>query len=141
MAYEEMKRWGFEQKRMHFEKKGRKMTPKDDKLVSPSVLNTGRKEPQYHPQSNTSYTIMSATAKLSALTSTYPYQVVRSRIQASAVSALPITTLTQLDRTTRRRTYTPPYLLLSNGPGRKKASKGFTEGWAPTWSVFFQGLA
>lgn len=32
-------------------------------------------------QSNTAYTIMSGGSKLFALTSTYPYQVVRSRIQ------------------------------------------------------------
>lgn len=34
-------------------------------------------------QSNSAYTIMSATSKLTALTSTYPYQVIRSRIQVS----------------------------------------------------------
>ena len=36
MAYEEMKRWGFEQKRKQFEKAGQAMGPEDDKLVSPS---------------------------------------------------------------------------------------------------------
>lgn len=34
MAYEEMKRWGFERKKRQFEKVGRVMTPGDDKLVS-----------------------------------------------------------------------------------------------------------
>ncbi|KAH7924825.1 mitochondrial carrier [Leucogyrophana mollusca] len=63
MAYEEMKRWGFEQKRKRFAKAGRTMKPEDDKL------------------SNTSYTIMSGASKLWALTLTYPYQVIRSRIQ------------------------------------------------------------
>jgi len=34
MAYEEMKRWGFERKKEQFATKGQKMTPEDDKLVS-----------------------------------------------------------------------------------------------------------
>lgn len=33
MAYEEMKRWGFEQKRKQFARAGKTMTPDDDKLV------------------------------------------------------------------------------------------------------------
>lgn len=33
MAYEEMKRWGFEQKRKQFARAGKTMTPEDDKLV------------------------------------------------------------------------------------------------------------
>lgn len=36
MAYEEMKRWGFEQKRKRFAKSGKVMGPEDDKLVSSS---------------------------------------------------------------------------------------------------------
>jgi solute carrier family 25 folate transporter 32 len=36
MAYEEMKRWGFEQKRKRFAKAGKVMEPEDDKLVSQS---------------------------------------------------------------------------------------------------------
>ncbi|KAI0318098.1 mitochondrial carrier [Amylostereum chailletii] len=63
MAYEEMKRWGFERKRRRFEKQGKPWTTNDDKL------------------SNTSYTIMSASSKLAALSLTYPYQVIRSRLQ------------------------------------------------------------
>ncbi|KAL0580249.1 mitochondrial FAD carrier protein flx1 [Marasmius crinis-equi] len=63
MAYEEMKRWGFERKRRQFEKMGKPWSPEVDKL------------------SNISYTIMSAASKLLALSVTYPYQVVRSRIQ------------------------------------------------------------
>ncbi|KAL0071460.1 mitochondrial FAD carrier protein flx1 [Marasmius tenuissimus] len=63
MAYEEMKRWGFERKRRQFEKAGKPWSPEVDKL------------------SNTSYTIMSAASKLIALSVTYPYQVVRSRLQ------------------------------------------------------------
>lgn len=34
MAYEEMKRWGFEQKKRQFAKQGLVMTVGDDKLVS-----------------------------------------------------------------------------------------------------------
>ncbi len=37
-------------------------------------------------QSNTTYTILSAAAKLGALTSTYPYQVIRSRLQNHAAN-------------------------------------------------------
>jgi len=70
MAYEKMKEWGFKQKRRRFEKEGRIMTTQDDKL------------------SNTSYTVMSGASKLLALTSTYPYQVVRSRIQNNATTHL-----------------------------------------------------
>jgi len=70
MAYEEMKRWGFERKRRQFAKAGREYTPNDDKL------------------SNTSYTLMSGASKLMALTLTYPYQVIRSRIQNNATKHL-----------------------------------------------------
>ncbi len=34
MAYEQMKKWGFERKRKHFEKTGKPWTPEVDKLVS-----------------------------------------------------------------------------------------------------------
>lgn len=34
MAYEEMKRWGFERKKKQFQKAGRPWTPEEDKLVS-----------------------------------------------------------------------------------------------------------
>jgi len=70
MGYEKMKAWGFAQKRKKFATEGREFRPEDDKL------------------SNTSYTIMSAASKLLALASTYPYQVVRSRIQNNATTHL-----------------------------------------------------
>jgi solute carrier family 25 folate transporter 32 len=38
MSYEEMKRWGFEQKRRQFARAGKTMTPEDDKLVRRRVL-------------------------------------------------------------------------------------------------------
>ncbi|TFK74353.1 mitochondrial FAD carrier protein [Pluteus cervinus] len=65
MAYEKMKKWGFDRKRKQFEKAGLEWTPEVDKL------------------SNISYTIMSISSKLLALSVTYPYQVVRSRVQNS----------------------------------------------------------
>ncbi|KAI0722037.1 mitochondrial FAD carrier protein [Cerioporus squamosus] len=65
-----MKRWGFERKKRQFAKEGRAYTPQDDKL------------------SNTAYTLMSGASKLFALASTYPYQVVRSRIQNNATAHL-----------------------------------------------------
>ncbi|KAI0723569.1 mitochondrial FAD carrier protein [Earliella scabrosa] len=70
MAYEELKRWGFERKKRQFAKAGREYTTHDDKL------------------SNTAYTIMSGASKIFALASTYPYQVVRSRIQNNATTHL-----------------------------------------------------
>ncbi|KAI0733400.1 mitochondrial carrier domain-containing protein [Fomitopsis betulina] len=70
MAYEKMKDWGFERKRQQYAKSGRPYTPADDKL------------------SNTSYTMMSGVSKLWALSLTYPYQVVRSRIQNNATAHL-----------------------------------------------------
>ncbi|PCH41551.1 mitochondrial carrier [Wolfiporia cocos MD-104 SS10] len=70
MAYEEMKRWGFERKRRQFAKAGKQYTPNDDKL------------------SNAAYTVMSGASKLGALTVTYPYQVVRSRIQNNTTAHL-----------------------------------------------------
>ncbi|THV00569.1 mitochondrial carrier [Dendrothele bispora CBS 962.96] len=72
MAYEKMKSWGFERKRKQFERAGKPWTPEVDKL------------------SNTSYTIMSAGSKLLALAVTYPYQVVRSRIQNNPAESLTI---------------------------------------------------
>ncbi|TFY82922.1 hypothetical protein EWM64_g1086 [Hericium alpestre] len=62
MAYEEMKRWGFERKKRQFRKAGREYTTDDDKL------------------SNTWYTVMSGASKLAALTATYPYQVNTSEL-------------------------------------------------------------
>ena len=38
-----------------------------------------------HLQSNTEYILMSGSAKLVAIAITYPYQVIRSRIQVSSV--------------------------------------------------------
>ncbi|TFK43089.1 mitochondrial carrier domain-containing protein [Crucibulum laeve] len=70
MAYEKMKKWGFDRKRKQFEKTGREWTPQADKL------------------SNLSYTVMSISSKLMALSITYPYQVVRSRIQNNAQAQL-----------------------------------------------------
>ncbi|KAL6306826.1 mitochondrial carrier [Sparassis latifolia] len=69
-TYEEMKRWGFERKRRQFIEAGKKYTPGDDKL------------------SNTAYTVMSGASKVIALALTYPYQVIRSRIQNNATATL-----------------------------------------------------
>ncbi|KAF4615985.1 hypothetical protein D9613_011476 [Agrocybe pediades] len=70
MVYEKMKAWGFDRKRRKYEKSGKKYDQEVDKL------------------SNLAYTTMSITSKLAALSVTYPYQVVRSRIQNDAQSAL-----------------------------------------------------
>jgi solute carrier family 25 folate transporter 32 len=83
MAYEEMKKWGFEQKKKKIIAQGGTWDPSRERL------------------SNVSYTIMSGTAKLLALTLTYPYQVIRSRIQNNTT-----THLYPNIRTCIRRTFT-----------------------------------
>ncbi|KAI5821661.1 hypothetical protein K523DRAFT_422423 [Schizophyllum commune Tattone D] len=65
MLYEEMKGWAFNRKRKRIESEGGVWDPTTEKL------------------SNTAYTLMSGSSKLGALVSTYPYQVVRSRMQVS----------------------------------------------------------
>ncbi|KAF7331792.1 hypothetical protein MKEN_00059200 [Mycena kentingensis (nom. inval.)] len=70
MVYERMKRWGFDLKRKQFEVAGKAWTPEVDKL------------------SNTAYSVMSGGSKIAALAITYPYQVVRSRLQNNATSHL-----------------------------------------------------
>ncbi|KAG6916378.1 hypothetical protein DXG01_007099 [Tephrocybe rancida] len=70
VVYEKMKQWGFNQKRRQYQKAGKEWDMDADKL------------------SNTAYTVMSTTSKLAALTLTYPYQVIRSRIQDNAAAAL-----------------------------------------------------
>lgn len=69
-AYEHMKRWGFERRRRKLLESGAHASTVDDKL------------------SNTAYTVMSGASKLWALTLTYPYQVVRSRLQNNATTHL-----------------------------------------------------
>ncbi|KAJ7087294.1 mitochondrial carrier domain-containing protein [Mycena belliarum] len=70
VVYERLKRWGFEVKRKQFELAGRPWTTEVDKL------------------SNTSYSVMSGGSKIAALALTYPYQVVRSRLQNNATTHL-----------------------------------------------------
>ncbi|KAF5371967.1 hypothetical protein D9615_008072 [Tricholomella constricta] len=70
VAYEKMKKWGFDRKKRQYKKAGLEWNTDADKL------------------SNSAYTFMSITSKLAALTLTYPYQVVRSRIQDNAAAAL-----------------------------------------------------
>lgn len=84
MAYEKMKQWGFERKRKQFEKSRRPWTPEVDKLASPSPFYP--KHDVIFLQSNTAYTVMSGASKIVALTTTYPYQVIRSRLQVISLS-------------------------------------------------------
>jgi hypothetical protein len=50
----------------------------------PCLMSFGRRRLL---QSNTEYILMSGSAKLVAIAITYPYQVIRSRIQVSCVSS------------------------------------------------------
>lgn len=68
MAYEKMKAWGFARKRRKAELEGRVYEENTAKLSNPM------------------YTAMSISSKLLALAFTYPYQVVRSRVQNNAAS-------------------------------------------------------
>jgi len=68
--YEKMKAWGFDRKKRNYLKAGKEWNVDADKL------------------SNTVYTVMSTSSKLAALIVTYPYQVVRSRIQDNTVAQL-----------------------------------------------------
>lgn len=70
MTYEMMKNWGFARKAKQMEMRGEKWSSDTDKL------------------SNTYYTLISGASKLIALVATYPYQVVRARIQNDATSAI-----------------------------------------------------
>ncbi|KAJ7067889.1 mitochondrial carrier domain-containing protein [Mycena amicta] len=70
VVYERMKRWGFDLKKKQFALAGKEWTPEVDKL------------------SNTAYSAMSGGSKIAALALTYPYQVVRSRLQNNATTHL-----------------------------------------------------
>ncbi|TRM68663.1 mitochondrial carrier [Schizophyllum amplum] len=71
MLYEKMKAWAFDRRRRRCEREGKKWDANTDKL------------------SNTAYTAMSGSSKLGALISTYPYQVVRSRMQNDTLHEYP----------------------------------------------------
>ncbi|KIJ26028.1 hypothetical protein M422DRAFT_71990 [Sphaerobolus stellatus SS14] len=70
MAYEEMKKWAFRQKKQRYANSGLAWTPEVDRL------------------SNTTYTLISGVSKLWALALTYPYQVIRARTQNNATAHL-----------------------------------------------------
>lgn len=70
MTYEMMKNWGYARKKKQMEAKGEAWSSEIDKLP------------------NAYYTLFSGASKLFALTATYPYQVVRARIQNDATSSL-----------------------------------------------------
>ncbi|KAL1729376.1 mitochondrial FAD carrier protein [Schizophyllum commune] len=77
MLYEEMKGWAFERKRKRWEEERRRRVEGEG----------GEWDPNTAKLSNTAYTLMSGSSKLGALVSTYPYQVVRSRMQNDPTGA------------------------------------------------------
>jgi len=83
MVYEKMKNWAFERKRRRFAQVGRAWTMQDDKLVPFLFSLTGLAFCLHLTQSNTTYAVISGASKLGALCATYPYQVIRSRIQVT----------------------------------------------------------
>jgi solute carrier family 25 (mitochondrial folate transporter), member 32 len=86
MAYELMKDWGFDRKAKRMEARGEQWSLEKDKLVR--ILTTGVGTSNASFQSNTYYTLISGTSKLFALAATYPYQVVRTRIQVGNAKLL-----------------------------------------------------
>ncbi|KAF8629595.1 hypothetical protein AX15_003341 [Amanita polypyramis BW_CC] len=66
VIYEKLKHWGFERKRKQYEKARLSWRPEVEKL------------------SNLAYSVISISSKIAALAVTYPYQVVRSRVQNDA---------------------------------------------------------
>jgi len=81
VAYEKMKKWGFDQKKRQAERIGKTYNQDLDKLVR----TTSRlcKICTKFFQSNLAYSSMSISSKFMASAATYPYQVVRSRTQVS----------------------------------------------------------
>ena len=92
VVYEKMKAWGFERRRKQHERAGQLYDINTDKLVSHQCfLSPPDISSEPSNQSNLSYMIMSISSKYTALSITYPYQVVRSRIQVSiSTSRLPL---------------------------------------------------
>lgn len=79
MTYELMKNWGFARRAKQMEARGERWSPDTDKLVCSFIVLIKSSDSPF--QSNTYYTLISGASKLFALTATYPYQVVRARIQ------------------------------------------------------------
>ncbi|KAL5488290.1 FLX1 [Sanghuangporus weigelae] len=91
MGYEQLKWLCAEQKKRKFAKQGREWTVEAERL------------------SNTTYTVISGASKLFALAATYPYQVVRSRIQNNAIAHLYPNISTCIARTWREEGITGFY--------------------------------
>ena len=83
MMYEKMKKWGFDRKRKQVERSGQQWNPEVDKLASFYSDSLMDEILTLMLQSNISYTVMSGASKIGALSATYPYQVIRSRLQVS----------------------------------------------------------
>ena len=107
MGYEQLKWICTEQKRKMFLRTGKTWTPDSEKLVravpihfqatravfvfiadSHLFIFSALRLPTNGQQSNQTYTLISGASKLFALVVTYPYQVVRSRIQNNATAHL-----------------------------------------------------
>jgi hypothetical protein len=83
---------------------------------------------------------MSGASKLWALALTYPYQVIRSRIQVRR-SLFAASHLHPHFRATPPLTYTLTYRPPSNALGKAKGFVGSTVGWGRTSCAFFLELA
>lgn len=86
MLYEKMKSWGFERKRKQYARAGKVYGAEADKLVR--CIFRPVQILKNVIQSNFAYTAMSLSSKFIALSVTYPYQVVRARIQVSSFGPL-----------------------------------------------------
>lgn len=80
-------------------------------------------------QSNTEYILMSGSAKLVSIGITYPYQVIRSRIQVRRSLCASLDTTNGFARSTNPLRYplTPQYPTASREPTPRKACWGSTK--------------
>lgn len=110
MAYERIKTLAFKQKRKSFEKAGKPWTTEDDKLVgsrAPGCNVSSTDLLSLSPsKSNITYIMASGASKIFALAISYPYQVVRARIQVRISYRPPQTP--EPDDTPRYRHHTHP---------------------------------
>jgi len=149
MAYERIKVLAFKQKQRSFEKAGKPWTTEDDKLVgfrAPACDASATDLFSLSPSKpNITYIMASGASKIFALAISYPYQVVRARIQVR-IPYRPSQTPEPDDiphyhhhhppRTTPRRTYIPTSPLASPKHTPNQESGGSTVASGPTSSGF-----
>ena len=100
----------------------------------------------FHLQSNTAYTLMSGASKLAALCATYPYQVVRSRIQVQLLFPYPFYTPSAYSHSPRGRSHAANQLFQNDSVLARTHHRTIPSTIAHTWAHeglvgFYRGLA